>query len=123
MHFCLQCANMLYIRLSEEGGNSLTFYCRHCGHEDTTLGGTNSCILDTQLSAGRDDVSHHVNRYTKLDPTLPRTNKIKCPTQNCPSNTDKGADREVIYIRYDDTKMRYLYLCANCDTTWKTAEQ
>ena len=28
--------------------------------------------------------------------------------------------REVIYIRYDDINMKYVYLCVHCDTTWKT---
>jgi hypothetical protein len=29
-------------------------------------------------------------------------------------------NREVIYIRYDDTNMKYVYLCVHCDTTWRT---
>ena len=29
-------------------------------------------------------------------------------------------NREVIYIRYDDINMKYVYLCVHCDTTWKT---
>ena len=32
----------------------------------------------------------------------------------------KTNNREVIYIRYDDTNMKYVYLCAHCDTTWRT---
>lgn len=32
----------------------------------------------------------------------------------------KANHREVIYIRYDDTNMKYVYLCAHCDTTWRT---
>ena len=32
----------------------------------------------------------------------------------------KATDREVIYIRYDDINMKYVYLCVHCDTTWKT---
>jgi rubrerythrin len=31
-----------------------------------------------------------------------------------------GSEREVIYIRYDDINMKYVYLCVHCDTTWKT---
>jgi hypothetical protein len=26
----------------------------------------------------------------------------------------------VIYIRYDDDNMKYLYMCVTCDTVWKT---
>ena len=29
-------------------------------------------------------------------------------------------EREVIYIRYDDTNMKYVYLCVHCDMTWRT---
>jgi DNA-directed RNA polymerase subunit M/transcription elongation factor TFIIS len=31
-----------------------------------------------------------------------------------------NSQREVIYIRYDDINMKYVYLCVHCDTTWKT---
>ena len=36
------------------------------------------------------------------------------------STEPKKNNREVIYIRYDDTNMKYVYLCAHCDTTWRT---
>jgi hypothetical protein len=88
-----------------------------------------------------------VNEYTKFDPTLPRINTIDCPNSKCASNagaseagaseagasasgagasTGTGAseavikvEREVIYIRYDDTNMKYMYVCAICNTQWK----
>ena len=37
-----------------------------------------------------------------------------------PNAEPKINNREVIYIRYDDTNMKYVYLCAHCDTTWRT---
>ena len=61
---------------------------------------------------------HIINKYTKLDPTLPRINTILCPNPNCTTNTD-DTPREIIYIRYDDTNMKYVYLCSTCDTVWK----
>jgi hypothetical protein len=27
--------------------------------------------------------------------------------------------KEVIYIKYDSINMKYLYICANCGTSWK----
>jgi hypothetical protein len=27
--------------------------------------------------------------------------------------------KEVIYIKYDNINMKYLYICANCGTSWK----
>ena len=37
-----------------------------------------------------------------------------------PTTPKKENGREVIYIRYDDINMKYVYLCVHCDTTWKT---
>lgn len=122
MHFCSKCDNMYYIRIGTEDSSQLIYYCRKCGNEDSNIGGDNACVLKTSFVGGEAQYNHIVNRYTKLDPTLPRTNTIKCPSQSCPSNSD-GAKQEVIYIRYDDTRMKYLYLCAICDTVWKTGEQ
>ena len=81
----------------------------------------------TQISREKQKYTHAINEYTKYDPTLPRINTIKCPTHECPSNKDpseKGyVSREVIYLRYDDINMKYIYLCPFCDTIWKTAEE
>lgn len=33
---------------------------------------------------------------------------------------NNNSNREVIYIRYDDINMKYVYVCVNCNTTWKT---
>jgi DNA-directed RNA polymerase subunit M/transcription elongation factor TFIIS len=217
---------MYYLKITDEDGNigdTLIYYCRNCGHEDTTLNTTNICVSDMQLLTSEKKYTHIVNEYTKFDPTLPRINTIKCPNQECSSNgfaggvgktaeekalkasmkaeekamktamkleekaaktamkaaskaatskaatskaaTSKAAaskkdtkkktgleqvleeqeelqeeqqaeqqaqaqqeqneasgenNREVIYIRYDDTNMKYVYLCVHCDTTWRT---
>ena len=61
-----------------------------------------------------------INEFTKMDPTLPRITNIKCPSVNCPSNKDEGAPpAEIIYLRYDDVNMKFVYLCSVCDTIWK----
>ena len=216
MQFCSECHNMYYFKISDEEGNigdTLIYYCRNCGHEDTTLSTTNICVSDMQLLTSEKKYTHIVNEYTKFDPTLPRINTIKCPNQECSSNgfaggvgktaskavsaakaeekamkaaskleekaskaAEKAAskleekatkaalkaasktnkktglsqvleeqeeleeaqieqaekqtlveeqasgenNREVIYIRYDDTNMKYVYLCVHCDTTWRT---
>jgi DNA-directed RNA polymerase subunit M/transcription elongation factor TFIIS len=201
---------MYYLKISDEDGNigdTLIYYCRNCGHEDTTLSTSNICVSDMQLLSSEKKYTHIVNEYTKFDPTLPRINTIKCPNQECSSNgfaggvgksataeekaskaatkaaekaskaaekaskaAEKAAskagpskkgqtkktglsqvleeqaqaemeatiaaedaeqaqaqnetsgenNREVIYIRYDDTNMKYVYLCVHCDTTWRT---
>ena len=30
---------------------------------------------------------------------------------------------EIIYVRYDDTNLKYVYLCAKCDKVWNTEQQ
>lgn len=125
MHFCSKCDNMYYIRISEEDGNKLIYYCRNCGNEDEFLNKENICVSKIELKRSEQKYSHIINKYTKFDPTLPRTNSIKCPNQTCLSNStevDKKVDREVIYIRYDDINIKYVYLCSTCDTLWRTNE-
>ncbi len=126
MHFCSQCKNMYYLKIQSEDSNKLLYYCRNCGNEDTELNTGDVCVLKTKLHENQEDSNHIINEYTYLDPTLPRTSAIKCPSQECPTNLGKIEDRpenEIIYLRYDDTNVKYLYLCAHCNTTWKTSGQ
>ena len=120
MKFCSVCSNMYYLSISEENENKLIYYCRNCGHqnEEINIPGTMS-VSNIQIVEDTTNMSHIINKYTKLDPTLPRINKIPCPNKECITNTDKK-EREIIYIRYDDTNIKYVYLCCHCDTTWKT---
>ena len=125
MHFCAVCRNMYYLKIVEDA-KRLVYYCRHCGHEDANLTAADVCVSRTQLRRSEQKYAHIVNEYTKLDPTLPRTQTIKCPGQNCPSNAgpvEQRPQREVIYLRYDDTNMKYIYICTHCDEMWKTDEQ
>uniref|UniRef100_A0A6C0D5U2 DNA-directed RNA polymerase M/15kDa subunit domain-containing protein n=1 Tax=viral metagenome TaxID=1070528 RepID=A0A6C0D5U2_9ZZZZ len=122
---------MYYIGISVDDSNKLTYYCRNCKHKDETISEEGICVLNTQLRVGEQKFNHIINQYTKLDPTLPRIYNIKCPNLDCKSNhtsteqsnTDTSASpNEVIYIRYDDDNLKYLYICVECDTTWKTNE-
>ena len=152
MHFCVTCDNMYYIRLSEEDPNSIVYYCRNCGHENKNISLNSVTISKTSFKNKRQKYNSILNKYTKLDPTLPRINTIKCPNQSCKSNhgggeegaavgaetKKKGASesaaleapvgvasenkREIIYLRYDDINMNFVYLCATCDTVWNTEQ-
>jgi DNA-directed RNA polymerase subunit M/transcription elongation factor TFIIS len=118
MHFCSECSNMYYIRIDNEDTNKLVYYCRHCGHEDTNLTVDNVTVSKTTVKATQQKFANMIHPYTKLDPTLPRIQRIPCPNPEC--ETNKGTKtREIIYIRYDDVNMKYVYLCAICDTVWK----
>ena len=118
MHFCSICQNMYYIRLTEDESNSLVYYCRNCGNEDTTLITNNISVSKVTVQSNNDEFNHIINKYTKLDPTLTRNNQIKCPNVECSTNT-KEVERENIYLRYDEINIKYLYLCCICDTSWK----
>jgi DNA-directed RNA polymerase subunit M/transcription elongation factor TFIIS len=151
MHFCTECGNMYYIRLTDTNG--IVYYCRNCGHEDDTITIDDVVVSHTTMRSGNDQYAHVVNKYTKLDPTLPRISTILCPNMECPCNRnhnatqyadraaivgttdeeaaslagaaaaaplDDAVPREVIYLRYDDINMKYIYLCAVCNTIWNT---
>ena len=131
---------MYYIRLDAENPEALVYYCRHCGHETSFLEGQGvasggmpaegedtsqlTCVSKTWVKNTEPSFQYIVNKYTKMDPTLPHTNKMLCPNADCATNKkggDKEMERDIIYIRYDDINIKYLYLCSTCDTTWKTA--
>lgn len=119
MKFCIKCDNMYYIKINEENENELTYYCRNCGHIDETIVEEGVSVLNTQLKNGGQSFKHIINQYTKLDPTLPRIYNIKCPNIACKTNSE-NIPTEIIYMRYDDDNMKYLYICVTCDTIWKT---
>jgi hypothetical protein len=108
---------MLYIAIHTEDSNQLTYYCRHCGTTDETITQEGHCVLNTQLKRGEQKFNHIINKYTKLDPTLPRIHTMKCPNGSCVTNQEKK-EPEVIYMRYDDSQMKYVYMCVDCDSVW-----
>jgi DNA-directed RNA polymerase subunit M/transcription elongation factor TFIIS len=113
---------MYYIRIDANNPNQLVYYCRKCGNEDTLFDSDNVSILKTEIKKSEQSFSHIINKYTKLDPTLPRTNKVLCPNKDCETNHNESG-REIIYIRYNDTDMKYVYLCSTCDSVWKSNEE
>lgn len=137
MHFCIKCGNMYYIKIDEKS-EELIYNCRKCGHTNSDLINQldNLCVSKTELTMNSTiDYSNIINEYTKLDPTLPRIDNIDCPNKNCSSNIqpssndgeqkdnnkspkEKPKEKEIIYLRYDDKNMKYLYLCAVCDHYW-----
>lgn len=122
MHFCSVCSNMYYIRIGDNDPNKLVYYCRKCGNEDQLLSVENLSVSKTIIKKTEQSFNHIINKYTKHDPTLPRINNILCPNEKCETNTE-GKEREIIYIRYDDVNMKYVYLCSTCDHVWQITEK
>ena len=118
---------MYYISITEE--NEMQYYCRNCGNIDNTTAADNICVskVNVKHTTTPQSFSKVVITYTKYDPTLPRINTIRCPNDECLSNQGTSADNkshnEVIYVRYDDTNLKYVYLCSRCDKVWNTEQQ
>lgn len=114
MKFCTVCNNMLYVSVTPE--NSLKFYCRNCNFCEITSDAQNAIISETLIDQDVATYKQYMTKYIKYDYTLPRVNNIKCPHDQCKSNKEN----EVIYIKYDQADMKYLYYCCNCEQFWKS---
>ena len=112
MLFCESCQNMLYIKLSDKNSNTIINYCKHCGLESTAQ---NINIIEDVEKKENPDI---INEFTKFDPTLPRVKNIPCPNAECSTNTE-NTSREIIYIKYNETNLSFMYLCPTCNTSWK----
>lgn len=120
MHFCDNCKNMFYIKLEGDDCDKIIYYCRNCGNVNNNLLEANKCILKEHITKNNNNINMSINKFTKFDNTLPRINYIKCPNEKCQSNSDDfdNNNREIIYIRYNNINMQYMYLCSHCDTYW-----
>lgn len=125
MKFCSACDNMYYISIHIEGegdsssssdSDQLLYYCRNCDKNEEMTSVDDTCVYTTQIKSTKQQFHHIINKYTKYDPTLPRVDTIPCPNDGqC-----KSPNPEVIYIRYDDEKQLFVYICTECDTVWRT---
>jgi DNA-directed RNA polymerase subunit M/transcription elongation factor TFIIS len=126
---------MYYISIDEANINNLTYYCRFCGNKDDQVAKEGVVVLKTQYKQSEQKFNHMVNKYTKYDPTLPRKTSMKCPNELCNDQSATAtataaataaatvAGSDIIYLRYDDENMKYLYICSNCNFTWKTDDK
>jgi hypothetical protein len=145
MDFCNVCDNLLQLAMTEE--NTLVQICRSCKLSNPCDESFNACVHKRNYG-GNERVFYEcfVNKYTKFDPTLPHTSTIQCLNKKCKSynesnaisnnenienienfekteNTEKIENKEnippdVIYIRFNDVDMKYIYLCCHCDSAW-----
>ena len=130
MKFCIVCSNMYYITIQKDKADSLSYYCRSCGNVDSEMDEDVICVLNTQIKKENPHFDQIVNKYTKLDPTLPRIFNLPCPNKNCLTKYSEIVDEtmqtkkkdtpfnEVLYIRYNDNELKYLYMCCKCDYVW-----
>lgn len=124
IRFCKFCDNKYYHYIDND---ELVYICRVCGDKDNLELNKNTCVLDLQYNTdGTKPFEYIVNKYTKFDPTLPHIN-IPCPNDKCNTNTNKNKDTDAttdaVYLRYDESAMKHLYLCTKCDHLWKTFDK
>jgi len=113
MEFCPNCDNMMYTRLNSEEGESLTLYCQRCGttkSSDSTTGPVSSTLIKQQLQKP----AYVAGTATAQDPTLPIAKDIACPV--CAEAGRPAAP--VVYVRYDTSIVKYLYICTACPHRW-----
>lgn len=117
-HFCPNCES-LYIIIRKD--DNLKYYCEECKTESENS--VDSLVYskhydkkfissNIQLSAQNEHIIH--------DNTLPRVNNIKCINSDCITHSE-GWDpekNEVLYLRYNNTELKYIYVCGHCFKTW-----
>jgi len=119
MRFCPNCANMLRITTSNDDAGSIFYFCRKCNVTEA-IGPHTIPVLREYAIRPDVDVRMHVNKYTKLDPTLKHRHDIDCPNPSCSSH-ESASLRDVVFIRYDETNMKYAGLCVVCDFAWRSS--
>ena len=126
MDFCKKCDNMYYMKVKsspnsgtvDSQNQDLIYYCKYCGYEDDELIKTQDLKV-YKFTKENKNKDVHINEYTKYDPTLPHMQTIKCPNVSCKSNEEGSSlTQDVIYMRYDDKNMKYMYLCCHCNFNW-----
>jgi DNA-directed RNA polymerase subunit M/transcription elongation factor TFIIS len=100
---------MLYLKCAEEDADRLKFCCHYCKKEVPS--DQDVVILETRTARHKNRFDHMINAFTKFDPTLPHLYTIPC--SKCVHEKP-----DVVYMRYDDTQLKYVYLCVHCDHSW-----
>jgi hypothetical protein len=134
MKFCQQCDNMLYISLrpderKDDKPLSLTYSCKHCGYfvtgddiadEAKAAGreGGDAAVLSIDYTDDQTAYKQYATSYITHDPTLPRASHIVCPNAACTRAPE--APNEVIYIKYNQVQLKFMYYCTYCKTFWRT---
>ena len=177
MKFCNSCNNLLYKVLKN---TELWHECKICDYAEKIDDNIES-VYKKYYTKDQLTKSFAINKYTHMDPTLPRIKGKKCISSSCITNTysnlweikhimledlkselgdneieekkvidktsnhwiatinkeisnvnkikiDKNGNEyickpyrnDIVYIKYDEENMKYIYICCACQTSWKT---
>tara|TARA_B100001250_G_scaffold91331_1_gene75961 strand:+ start:462 stop:863 length:402 start_codon:yes stop_codon:yes gene_type:complete len=119
MKFCSTCDNLLTLSHSKETGG-LYYTCRSCKKTEDCPENFDPCVFKKNYG-GSEKVFYEmfINKYTKHDPTLPHVHTMPCQNVECAKKSkDSKEESDIIYMRYSEDKMKYVYLCCKCDSAW-----
>ena len=122
MKFCPTCRYYLYMTSTMgDVGGKLMMTCNNCGYNEENTAGGLLMMTDLQEKTA-EGYKILLNEFTRSDPTLPHTNIIKCPNPSCASNAENGVPRDVIFMKYDQVNLKFLYLCnvKDCKHQWRS---
>lgn len=103
---------------NDDGSGELSRQCVNCGYNEKDVkGGLISETMVQQKSSEAFKIM--INEFTRQDNTLPHIKMIPCPKEMCASNQG-GVDRDVIYMTYDASGKKNLYICNVCGEQWKS---
>eukprot|EP00941_MAST-03F_sp_MAST-3F-sp1_P004561 g4561.t1 len=105
LHFCSQCANMLY-PFEDRANKKLLLVCRNCGNRKAA---DNDCVYRNELIKDTKMKLSQVNDDCINDVTLQRTGNANCET--C------GGSEAVFFMTHDDT-MKIVSVCRSCRNKW-----
>ena len=113
MKFCNECDNMLSLKITPNSDPSfpdkLHYVCRSCNFETEHKPEEDSCIFKLDYNIDNIKKNSFINPFIYEDQTLPRAEGIKCPNAKCPK-----AKPEIVYIKYDNDNMKFIYICLDC---------
>ena len=115
LKFCPTCRTYLCFEVEEQ---NCRLQCRTCGYSETQVKGG---LVSEIYVKERVNESHKIilNEFTRQDPTLPHLKTMKCPNGSCNSNTG-GAEKDVIYLKYDTENLKFIYICNVCGQHWRS---
>ena len=96
----------------------LKYFCKNCNHTEREEKRMSVPLVENNYTDDMSSYAQYMTPYIKYDNTLPRVKNIKCPNTACTKRSDQ--ENEVIYIKYDNTNMNYLYYCCHCEQFWKS---
>lgn len=118
MIFCKLCQNMMFINSTEN--NIMCYTCKNCNFQMTEDTQVTISVSDNQIIHNNDVVSK-IDKSIKYDSTLPRTNFIQCPNNDCKTRHDKSLENKVIYIKTNAVNMNFTYFCYHCEHFWNNS--